>query len=218
MHFFDAWRELAPAELVRLLGPVVFLVLAAFIPGPRIARLASAAVAVAIPFLRELAAPPLLVAGWTVLWLLLVRVRWKVEETSPPPTTTTGMAFESGTVALLLGAALLALLVAAVARQDLGPEESRRVSLGVVLVGLGLLHLMLRRFARRAAIGFAAMGLGLQLLDSAARDAQVQVTLPEPGGVLLATALTVALVLRIASGRERFAGTPWVSDAHDLHD
>jgi hypothetical protein len=36
--------------------------------------------------------------------------------------------------------------------------------------------------------------------------------------VWLATAVAVALVVRLGHARERFAGSPWVSDAHDLHD
>jgi len=36
--------------------------------------------------------------------------------------------------------------------------------------------------------------------------------------VVLATAIAVALTVRIAGSRERAAGTAWVSDAHDLRD
>ena len=36
--------------------------------------------------------------------------------------------------------------------------------------------------------------------------------------MLLATVLAAALAMRVAAGRERLAGTAWVSDAHDLHD
>ena len=55
------------------------------------------------------------------------------------------------------------------ARLDLDGELTRRASGGVLLVALGLVHLMLRRHAVRAAAAFAAMGLGLQLLDGAVR-------------------------------------------------
>jgi hypothetical protein len=121
-------------------------------------------------------------------------------------------------VALMLGLALLALLVAAVARQDMSPEDGRRASYGTAMLGLGLLHLMMRRHLRRALVGFAALGLGLQVLDGAARGAQLQTSGSSGGSVLLATGLVVAVALRIADGRERHAGTAWVSDAHDLHD
>jgi hypothetical protein len=62
------------------------------------------------------------------------------------------------------------------------------------------------------------MGLGLQVLEGAAETAQIG---PTPGAsiaVLLATALSVGLALRVAMAREQHAGTAWVSDAHDLHD
>jgi hypothetical protein len=87
-----------------------------------------------------------------------------------------------------------------------------------VLVGAGLLHLMLRRHARRATMGFGAMGLGLQILDGAARGAQVQTGLAPAAWPLIASALAILLVLRVAAARERWAGSPWVPDAHDLHD
>jgi hypothetical protein len=62
------------------------------------------------------------------------------------------------------------------------------------------------------------MGLGLQILDGAARGAQVQLALAPAVWPLVATALSVLLVLRVAAVRERWAGSPWVPDAHDLHD
>jgi hypothetical protein len=77
---------------------------------------------------------------------------------------------------------------------------------------------MTRGHARRAGGGFASLGLGLQILDGAARAAQVPATLPPEGAVLLATTVAVALSFRVAISRERLAGTAWVSDAHDLHD
>ena len=40
-----------------------------------------------------------------------------------------------------------------------------------------------------------------------------------PAGLpLLATALAVALALRVGRAREAVAGSAWVGDAHDLHD
>jgi len=38
------------------------------------------------------------------------------------------------------------------------------------------------------------------------------------GAALLATALAFLIVTRIAEGRERYAGSAFVSDAHELQD
>jgi hypothetical protein len=100
----------------------------------------------------------------------------------------------------------------------MAPEETRRASCGVSLVVIGLLHLMLRRHIRRAMVGFAALGLGLQILDGAAQGAQLDPGNLTGGALLLASWLAVALAMRVAGARERYAGTGWVSDAHDLHD
>lgn len=217
MHFVDAWGELTAFDLGRLLLPVVLLVAAAFLPGRRVARFVALGVAAVLPLVRE-AGTQWLTAGWMALWGW---ISWRVgehEESRRSPRLTTRGLLESGAVGLLLGLSLLTLLVAAVARQDMAPEDSRRASYGVLLLAVGLLQLMLRRHVRRAAVSFATMGLGLQVLDGAARA--VQVPAPEfgPFGVLFATALAAALVFRIAAGRERFARSPWVHDAHDLHD
>jgi hypothetical protein len=125
---------------------------------------------------------------------------------------------ESGTVGLLLGPALLALLIAGVARLDLDAALTRQCSLGVLLVSLGFLHLMLRRHAVRAATAFAAMGLGLQLLQGAVRTVVTTGGAPPPGLPLVATALAVVLAERIGAARITTTGSAWVSDAHDLHD
>jgi hypothetical protein len=111
-----------------------------------------------------------------------------------------------------------ALGVAGVARLDLESELTRRSSYGVLLVSLGFLHLMLRRHAARAAAAFAAMGLGLQVLQGVVRRVVTASGPPAPALPLLATALAVALALRVASVRESALGSSWVSDAHDLHD
>jgi hypothetical protein len=125
---------------------------------------------------------------------------------------------ETSTVGLLLGLVLMTLLIAAVARQALSPEEARRASYGALLLMLGFLHLMLHGHVRRAGVAFGSLGLGLQVLESAAREAQVFVALNPGGAVLLATVLASSLAMRVAASRERLAGTAWVSDAHDLHD
>lgn len=218
MGFLESWAELSPFDLARLMAPAAFLIAAAFLPGVRVARIAAVAVALAIPFLRELGASPLLTGGWCVLWLLVAWGAGVPEGVARRPLAPTRGVLESGTVGLLLGVLLLALLIAAVARQDLSPEDARRASYGVLVMVVGIIHLMLRRHARRAGVAFASLGLGLQVLEGAARSAQVPETLLPGGAVLLATAIAAALATRVASIRERIAGTAWVSDAHDLHD
>ncbi len=109
-------------------------------------------------------------------------------------------------------------MLAAVWRQTFEPEDARRASLGALLVGIGLLHLMMRRHVRRAALAIGALGVGLELLTAAARAVDVAHEGPPPGSALLATALGVTIVIRIADGRERYAGSVFVSDAHELLD
>ncbi|MBI3539061.1 MAG: hypothetical protein HY076_02160 [Candidatus Eisenbacteria bacterium] len=174
--------------------------------------------AVAVPLLRELGASPLITAGWSLLWLLVAWGAGVPEGVARRPIASTRGVVESGTVGLLLGVLLLALLIAAVARQGLSPEDARRASYGALLLVIGIVQLMLRRHARRAGVAFASLGLGLQVLDGAARGAQVPGTLIPAGAVLLVTAIAAALATRVAAIRERIAGTAWVSDAHDLHD
>ena len=219
MHFLDAWLEISPVDLARLLAPLVLLTASAFLPGLRLGQVTAIGVALSLPGLRELGAPPIVVGAWIVLWLLIGWWRPRdPEETARRPLVQTRGTAETHTVGLALGLALTLLLLAAVARQDMSPENTRRVSLGAALLSTGILHLMLRRHIRRAMAGFAAMGLGLQVLQGAAETAQIG---PTPGAsmaVLLATALSVGLALRVALSRERHAGTAWVSDAHDLHD
>ncbi len=217
MHFFDTWSQLGFTDSVRLVVPVALLLLAIVLPGRRNARLAAAGLALTVPLLRELSPWPL-AWGWSLLW---AGIAWQVgrpRDVAGPESAARPGGFESGTVGMFLGLALLTLLIAAVARQDLAPAESRRASYALLVLGLGLLHLMLRRHALRATIAFAALGLGLELLESAARDAELPGTAPAPGGVLLATAVAVTIAVRLARARERAGGTMWVSQAHDLHD
>jgi len=218
VHFLDAWTELSPFDAVRLLGPLALLVASTFIPGRRVSRLAALGVAVAILPLRELAAPSLLSVAWVGLWLLLVLLPGEPEESARRPLSRGRGVVESGAVGVLLGVALGLLLMTAVARQDMSHEETRRASLGAAFLVVGILQLMLRGHLRRALAGFATLGLGLQILHGAAQGAQLD---PDPGtavGLLVATWLTVVLGLRVAAARERYAGSAWVSDAHDLHD
>ena len=218
MDLFKLWFGLPPQDLLRLLLPAALLTLATVLPGRGVARIASLGVALALPFLRPLDTPLPITAAWSALWLV---VAWQVglpaPGNAPSPPRRPG-AFESGTVGLLVALALLGLMVASLARQDLEPVVGRRVLMGLLLIGIGVLHLMLRGHVRRAAIAFASLGLGLQVLDGTARGAELAGSAPARGGVWLATAVAVALVLRLGIGRERFAGSPWVSDAHDLHD
>jgi lipopolysaccharide export LptBFGC system permease protein LptF len=109
-------------------------------------------------------------------------------------------------------------MIVSLARQDLDPAVGRQVVMAILLLGLGVLHLVLRRHVRRAAVAFAALGLGLQVLDGAARGSELAGSAPPTPAIWLATAITVALVVKLGRARERFAGGPWVSDAHDLHD
>jgi len=218
VHFLDAWRELSAVDLVRLLAPAALLIAATTLPGARIVRIAGIGVALLLPGLRELASPGLQVAGWCALWLFLAwRATGEREGEMEPLTSSRGL-FETSTISLFLGAVLALMLVIAVGRQDLSPEDARRASWGILVLMVGILHLMLRRHARRAAVGFGAMGLGLQVLDGAARGAQIPMGLAPSGSILVGTALAVLIVLRIARARELHAGSPWVHDAHDLHD
>jgi len=216
VHFLDAWLGLAPAHLLRSVLPAGFVALAVLVPGRAAAGLTALGVAVALPFLPELVAPAWVEAGWVALWLLVAGLAgWRAGRPARPGARLGGL--ESGGIGLVLGIALLALVGAGVARLDLDGELTRRAAGGVLLAGLGLVHLMLRRHALRAAAAFAAMGLGLQLLDGAVRA--VVVGGAGPAGLpLAATALAVALTLRVGRVRAAAAGSAWVGDAHDLHD
>jgi hypothetical protein len=214
VHFTDTWTELAALDLARLVVPVALLLVVLFIPGRAITRPATALIAVSMLFLPELGPFPILIA-WALLWSF---VAWRAGAPAADGDVRPQGGAESGIVGMVIGVAVLSLLIAGVARQDLAPEDGRRASWGLLALGIGLLHLMVRRHAQRALVGFAAMGLGLQMLHGAARGAELAGTLPVRGVVLLATAVTLALVTRIARGRERVVGSAWISDAHDLHD
>jgi hypothetical protein len=216
VHFLDAWLGLPPAHLLCSVLPAGLIALAVLVPGRLVARLAALGMAVALPFLPELVAPVWVTAGWVALWLVIA---WQAGLPARRAARTGARlgGLESGTIGLALGIALLVLVGAGVARLGLDGDLARRVSAGILLAVLGLLHLMLRRHAVRAAAAFAAMGLGLQLLDGAVRatvagDAH-PVALP-----LLGTALAAGLALRVGHVRAAVAGSAWVGDAHDLHD
>ncbi len=217
MQLLQSWTALSALPLLSRAIPVGLLVLAVLVPGRHLAALAALGMALSLPFLSDLDAPGAIVAGWTLLWLAIA---WRIGTASggPPRSRARLGGLESGTIGLLLGAALLALVVAGVARLDLEAEPLRRSSYGVLLVWLGLVHLMLRRHAARAATAFAAMGLGLQVLQGVVRRVAVAGATPSAGLPLLAAVLAVAMTLRVGLARESASGSSWVSDAHDLHD
>jgi hypothetical protein len=217
VHFLDAWVALPRLDLLRFGVPAALLLVAVLAPGRVLARLATLGLALSLPFLRGSGASAWITAGWVLLWLAIA---WRAGLPSRR-TVRSGArlgGLESGTVGLLLGAALLALLIAGVARLDLGDAPTRQCSFGVLLVSIGFLHLMLRRHAARAATAFAAMGLGLQLLQGAVRTVVTTGGAPPDGLPLGATALAVVLAARIGAVRIATTGSAWVSDAHDLHD
>lgn len=214
MHFIDTWTELQAFDLARLLVPIAMLLISLLAPGRHLARPATALVALSTLWLPELG-PPALVAGWSLLWLF---VAWRTGSGARDSASRPGGGAEPGLVGFGVGFALLALLIAGVARHDLAPEDGRRASWGLLVIGIGLLHLMVRRHALRALVGFAAMGFGLQMLHGAARGAELQGAPENRGVVLVATAIAAGLATRIARGRERVTGSAWISDAHDLRD
>ena len=218
MHLIEAWSGFPPLELARLLGMPIAIFLAALLPGSRVAAAAAIAVAVGAAALDELAAPSLVRAGWVALWLL---VAWQSGARGPEGGAVAPArrgAFAAGAVALPLGLGLILLLLASLSRQGLAVAEARRASLGALVLGAGLLHLMLRRYVRRSLVAFAGLGLGLELLAASARAADVLHAGPPAGAALAAAGLAVALAARVAGGRERFAGSPMVNDARELHD
>ncbi len=219
MPFFDSWTQLPAPELLRWLLPLGFMTVLVLLPGRRVARFTAFGTSVALAAVPEILAPTPLRLAWVVLW---AAVAWGVTSAPAPRrgvvlSRRVGL-LESGSVGLLLGVALLTLLLIAIARQDLPDDSSRRATYGIVVLCLGLLHLMLRRHTVRAAIALAMLGLGLQIVERVARESLVAASLAPDYGIVLATALTCALAVRIGHTRERVATSPWVGDAHDLHD
>lgn len=218
MHLLDAWTSLDPFDSLRLLGIPLAVLLATLLPGRGVARLAALVGAVCVALLHEMDAPWLVRAGWTLLWLLVAGWAGAEGHEGNPGARARRGGFESGVLALPLGLGLLTLLLAAVSRQVLSPLDERRAALGALALGAGLLHLMMRRHIRRATLAFASMGLGLELLTAAARSADVTHVGTPAGAPLVGALLVAALTARIAAGRERYAGSPLVSEAHELRD
>jgi len=191
------------------------MLVATLLPGRVLARGASLVCAASVLLLDEMAVPWWARAMWVLLWLAIA---WQAERSDLLPRPPRRRGFEAGAVALPLGLALLALMLAAVWRQTFQPDDARRASLGALLIGLGLLHLMMRRHVRRASLAIGGLGVGLELLTASARAADVAREGAPAGAALLATALAILIVARIAEGRERYAGSAFVSDAHELQD
>jgi hypothetical protein len=217
MRFLSAWTEVGmPTLVLALLAPGVLL-FSALLPGRRTARIAAAAVALLVLTLGVLGLEGGIRWGWSALWGLIA---WRVgrpRPRTPQPMPRPG-GVESGAIGLLLSLALIVLMISAVARSNSGANETRIASYGLLLVAIGLLHLMLRRDAVRALLAFGALGLGLQILLVGARDDLLGTGIENQGAMLLASALSLALTDRVVRAREASAGTPWVSEAHDLHD
>jgi hypothetical protein len=218
MHLLEAWTSLGALHLLRLLLLPVALLAATLLPGHGVARFAALAGALGVLLLGEMTVPVWVRLAWCALWLALA---WRLgrpdpEGLQPPPPR--GRAFEAGALALPLGGGLIVLLLAAVWRHAFGAIDARRAAVGVLLVGVGLLHLMMRRHVRRATLAVGGLGVGLELLAASARAADVTGEGPPAGAALIAAALGTLLVVRIADGRERWARSAFVSDAAELQD
>jgi uncharacterized membrane protein YidH (DUF202 family) len=218
MHLLEAWTSLGPFHLARLLALPGAMLVATLLPGRQLARVAALVGAAGVALLSEMAVPWWVRVVWVLLWLGIAWLSGKPDRPEFASTPSRRRGVEAGAVALPLGLALLALMLAAVWRQTFEPDDARRASLGALLVGLGLLHLMMRRHVRRAALAVGALGVGLELLTASARAADVAHEGPPAGAAWLAALLVITLVTRIADGRERYAGSAFVSDAHELQD
>ncbi len=218
MNFLDAWTTLDPLAMARWLTPAVCIALSLILPGRGIARVAAIGVAIALPFLPEPGPWPR-VAGWCVLWIAAGWLAGRASGAQPPrPRSALLGGIESSVVGLAVGLALLVLVMAALARADLGRDADRRATVALLVLVAGLTHLGLRRRARRAALSFAALGLGLQLLEDAARIAEGPGAAPPSALPLVGTALALALVERLSAAREAAVGSDRIALAHDLRD
>jgi hypothetical protein len=217
VHLLESWSEFSQIELIRWFLPVICATALVVLPGRRVARVGAAAMAVSLLITPGYVAGQLRLFGWVLLWAFLAW--WLGRPPANPASPVRRLGFlEAGAVGLLLGLALFALLGAALARQGLAGEEGRRALLGLLLLCLGMLHLMMRGHATRSALAFAILGLGLREIQLAAQ----RTLLPDSGdrgtGIFAATVIAVGLALRIGRTRETVATSPWVGDAHDLHD
>jgi hypothetical protein len=156
--------------------------------------------------------------GWAALWLVVaITLHRGARAGMRRPVERTG-GFESTLTGLVLGVPFFALMAVAIARQDLPLPATHMTTAGALYVTLGLIHLMVRRHILRAALGWGFVGVGLQAFQSATAVTLPATLAPHPAAMLIATAVALALVLRIGLLRARWAGSAWLSDAHDLHD
>lgn len=218
MHFLDAWTSLPVLDQLRLLAPAIVMVLAIVLPGRRIAALLALLFAVTIPVSGAIPGGLLLNAGWGLMWLVVAGVLYRAARAGMRRPAERRGGFESTLAGLMLGLPLLALLAVAIARQNLPLEVTRAATLGCLCLSLGLIHLMVRRHVLRSVLGWGFAGFGLQALQAATAASLPASLAPHPAATLLGTAITLALVLRIGLARAQWAGSAWLSDAHDLHD
>ena len=216
MHFLDAWTSLSFFAQVRLIAPAIVLVLAIVLPGRGIAAVLALLLAVTVPVSGMV--PATLAPGWALLWLAVAAVLWRAARAGMRRPAEGRGGLESTLAGLLLGVPFFALLAVAIARQDLPIDTTRAATVGVLDLSLGLVHLMVRRHLLRSALGWGFVGVGLQALQNASARVLPPDLAPPAGLALIATAVMLALVLRIALARARWVGSAWLSDAHDLHD
>jgi len=217
VHFLDAWRELSPVDLVRLLAPAALLVLATVLPGARVVRAAAIGVALFLPGLRELAGTGLQVAaGWRCG--CSSRGGQPANARASSSRSRPRAACRDGTVSLALGALLMLLLIVAVGRQDLSPEDARRASWACCCsVSACSISCCAPRAARRARVrrdGARAAGAGRRGARRAGAG-RSHAGQRRAGGDVARGAGGACASRRRA---KRHAGSPWVHDAHDLHD
>ncbi len=217
MHFLDAWTSLSFFAQVRLVAPAIVMALAIVVPGRSVAALFALLLAVTVPVSGIVAGVPLAL-GWGILWLVVAFVLRRAARAGMRRPSEARGGLESTLAGLLLGVPLFALLAVAIARQDLPLAATRAATVGSIFLTLGLVHLMVRRHVLRSALGWGFVGVGLQALQSGAAVALPANLAPSAALSFVATAVTLALVLRIALARARWAGSAWLSDAHDLHD
>lgn len=218
MHFLDAWTSLGFVGQVRLVAPAIVIALAIVLPGRRIAGFLALALALTCPLSGVIAGGLPIAIGWGALWLAVTALMLRAARAGMRRPAESRGGFESTLAGLMLGVPLFALLAVAIARQDLPLPATRATTAGALYLSLGLIHLMVRRHVLRSALGWGMAGFGLQALLGASSIAMPAAVAPHPASALLGTAITLALVLRIALARARWAGSAWLSDAHDLHD
>ena len=194
------------------------MALAIVLPGRSVAALLALLLAITVPLSGMLPSGWALASGWAALWSVVAAILWRAARAGMRRPAEARGGLESTLAGLLLGVPFFALLALAIARQDLPLAATRAATAGTLYLTLGLVQLMVRRHVLRSALGWGAAGVGLQALQSAAATALPPNLAPPSGLALVATAVMLALVLRIALARARWAGSAWLSDAHDLHD